>query len=191
MARPRRIEGEQTARERMEEAFWAMLAEMPYNAMTAREVCVRARVSHNAFYYHFEGLDDMARKLFDRLTETDLPRALLSMLGSGVEASDLAAVPQLGERFGRLRLLAGSGSPYLAGLVRSEVRAAWLEAVGAAESELSENDRTDIDFVLGGIMAILASDRPLDAPSALASFAERDLGRAVIQRMSRLSQRGH
>lgn len=191
MARPKCIEGEKTARERMEAAFWAMLAEMPYAAMTVREVCARARVSHNAFYYHFEGLDDVACKLFDRLTETDLPHALLAMLGSGVETSDLSAVPQLDERFGKLRLLARSGSPYLVGLVRGEVRAAWLEAVGAAESELSEDDRMDIDFVLGGIMAILACDRPLDAPSALASFAERDLGRAVIQRMSRLSQRGH
>lgn len=190
MARPKRIEGEKTARERIEEAFWAMLTEMPYEAMTAREVCVRAQVSHNAFYYHFEGLDDMACRLFDQLTETDLPRALLAMLGYGAEASDLGAVPKLGERFGKLRLLASSGSPYLVGLVRSEVRSAWLEAVGAAEDELTENDRMDIDFVLGGIMAILSSDRSLDAPSALAVFAERDLGRAVIQRMARLPQRG-
>ena len=38
MARPKRIEGEKTAYERMEDAFWEMLAEMPYNASTSFSV---------------------------------------------------------------------------------------------------------------------------------------------------------
>ena len=73
MARPKRIEGEPTARQRMEDAFWGMLADMPYHKMTSREVCKRSGVSHNSFYYHFENLDDMARQMLNGLFVPERP----------------------------------------------------------------------------------------------------------------------
>ena len=90
MARPKRIEGEPTARQRMEDAFWGMLADMPYHKMTSREVCKRSGVSHNSFYYHFENLDDMARQMLNGLFVPELPLALLSVVdGSGETAARL------------------------------------------------------------------------------------------------------
>ncbi len=53
MARPKRVEGEKAARERMEDAFWNMLSEMPYHEMTGKELRGRAGVSHNTFYYYY------------------------------------------------------------------------------------------------------------------------------------------
>ena len=56
MARPRKDQEGPTAVERMEEAFWEILAEKPYAQITVSEIAKRAQVNKNAFYYHFDGL---------------------------------------------------------------------------------------------------------------------------------------
>ena len=52
MARPRKDQEGPTAVERMEEAFWEILAEKPYAQITVGEIAKRAQVNKNAFYYH-------------------------------------------------------------------------------------------------------------------------------------------
>ena len=155
MARPKRIEGEPTARQRMEDAFWGMLADMPYHKMTSREVCKRSGVSHNSFYYHFENLDDMARQMLNGLFVPELPLALLSLVdGSGETAARLEGIPDLQQRLSRMRLLVSNGSP---GIV--------------------------------GIMALLGSDAVPSESRAIATFAEREVGRGVIRKMAAIARR--
>ena len=60
MARPRKDQEGPTAVERMEEAFWEILAEKPYAQITVGEIAKRAQVNKNAFYYHFDGLGALA-----------------------------------------------------------------------------------------------------------------------------------
>ncbi len=190
MARPKRIEGEPTARQRMEDAFWGMLADMPYHKMTSREVCKRSGVSHNSFYYHFENLDDMARQMLNGLFVPELPLALLSLVdGSGETAARLEGIPDLQQRLSRMRLLVSNGSPGIVGLVRDEVLSAWLRAIGASEDALSAEDRIDLTFVIGGIMALLGSDAVPSESRAIATFAEREVGRGVIRKMAAIARR--
>ncbi len=72
MARPRRIEGRKTALERMEDAFWDMLAEMPYHQMTGRELRARAGVSHNTFYYYFASKEELMEAMVARTIDTGI-----------------------------------------------------------------------------------------------------------------------
>lgn len=188
MARPKRIDGEPTAKQRMEDAFWDMLGDMPYHKMTSREICNRAGVSHNAFYYHFENLDEMARSLLDGLFVQELPYALLAMVDGGFgKSEDIEAIPDLPQRLSRMRLLVRSGSPELVNLVSDMVLGAWLQTIKADESALTEEDRIDLAFIIGGIMALLGSEIVPSESVALTSFTEREVGRGVMKTMVRLS----
>ncbi len=188
MARPKRVDGEPTAKQRMEDAFWDMLADIPYHKMASREICKRAGVSHNAFYYHFENLNDMAHQLLDGLFIPELPLSLLSIVdGDLTSTQGIEAIPDLPSRLSKMRLLASSGSPELAGLVSDEVLKAWLRAIGTDESELSDEDYIDLTFIIGGIMALLGSGIVPSESAALASFAEREVGQGVIRKMAGLS----
>ena len=60
MARPRKDQEGPTAVERMEEAFWEILAEKPYAQITVGEIAKRAQVNKNAFDYHFDGVGALA-----------------------------------------------------------------------------------------------------------------------------------
>ena len=67
MARPRKDQEGPTAVERMEEAFWEILAEKPYAQITVGEIAKRAQVNKNAFYYHFDGLGALAAQALDSI----------------------------------------------------------------------------------------------------------------------------
>lgn len=190
MARPKRVEGEKTAYERMEDAFWEMLAEMPYHKMTGKEICIRAKVSHNSFYYHFDNMDDMAQKLFDRLVVPELPGIVLSALGTDNTALDgIKMIPDWDKRFFRMVLLANSGSPLLVNLVKSAVMKAWIQALGIKEADLSDEDRIDIAFILGGMFTLLGDGISSSDPEALSSFSEREVGQGVLKKIASLANR--
>ncbi len=176
--------------ERMEDAFWDMLAEMPYHQMTGRELRARAGVSHNTFYYHFANMDDMARDIFDRLAAPEVPAALMGAVMGGVGTSQGFAerVPGFELRFARMRLLAASGSPLLVGFVRDAVVRAWLSAIGLAEDDLTTDDRIDLTYAFGGIIALFGSDLTGD-PQAMAAFSRREMGQAVFTTMRQLADR--
>lgn len=190
MARPKRIEGEKTAYERMEDAFWEMLSEMPYNAMTGKEICARAQVSYNSFYYHFENLDDMATRLFKSLMVDELPMAVINAAGKHLSIVDkLASVPDFDKRFERIRLLAGSGSPFLIDLVRKSIIKAWLTAAGINEEDLTPADKVDFIFVFGGYTTLLGSNLASLNSEEFSTFFEREIGRGVINKITTLAER--
>lgn len=190
MARPKRVEGEKAARERMEDAFWNMLSEMPYHEMTGKELRGRAGVSHNTFYYYYESLDDMARKMFEGLNIAQGPLTVLAVMQrGGAPAEVVEAIPDFPERYRRVRLLAGSGSPMIMGMLRDAVTVAWLDAAGLREEDLTPEDRIDLGFAFGGAIALLGSGA-IDDPAALAGFSEREVGAGVLAKMQGLAQRG-
>lgn len=187
MARPKRVEGEKTARERMEDAFWDMLAEMPYHEMTGKELRGRAGVSHNTFYYYFESMDDMARQMCEEINIAQGPLAVLAVLqGGGVAADAVASIPDFPERYRRVRLLAGSASPLIIGMLHDAVMAAWLGATGLKEADLTPADRIDLEFAFGGAIALLGSGA-VDDPAALAGFAEREVGAGALAKLRGLA----
>ena len=188
MARPKRIEGEPSALERMEGAFWELLAQTPFEKMTCKELRARAGVSHNTFYYHFESMEDMAARMFKRMAVPQVPVALMAVMAGdqGTVAAMTDALPDFPVRFQRMRLLAGSGSPFLIGLLQEAVLGAWMAAVGVTEADLSSDDQADLAFAFGGFISLLGSDVAQD-PAAITSFTRRELGQGLLGTMRRIA----
>lgn len=127
MARPRKDQEGPTAVERMEEAFWEILAEKPYAQITVGEIAKRAQVNKNAFYYHFDGLGALAAQALDSMLPREMARMLLMNGGPSkgideIEANALLRNPDLKKRIDRALLVVGkNGSSELVATLKNLV----------------------------------------------------------------------
>jgi len=60
MPRPRHDSEVLPAKERLENAFWELLADRDYRKITVTDVVREAGVNRNSFYYHFSSLPELA-----------------------------------------------------------------------------------------------------------------------------------
>ena len=73
MPRPHYKKGDDTARDKLEAAFWDALAEGSYEGISVVGLCRSAGVNKNTFYYHFEDfpalVEAISREMVDRLIQ--------------------------------------------------------------------------------------------------------------------------
>ena len=65
MSRPKSNSSEPSAKMRIEEAFWKLLEEMPYNDISIKQLTKQANVNHKTIYYYYKNIDDIAKQLFE------------------------------------------------------------------------------------------------------------------------------
>lgn len=129
MARPKRTTDALSASERIENAFWSLLAEYSYSKITISVLSKKAEVNHNTFYYYYENIDDMAEKLFKKNIATDILNQIFSNLGNhNLSSSLLLTEPLPALRWERAILFARSDSAFLTNIFKTAIMDAWLNA---------------------------------------------------------------
>lgn len=180
MARPRRDLDGKNAFERIEDAFWHLLAEKPFNKITISALSKTAQVNHNLIYYYFDNVEDMAKQLFERTVSGDIPQHILSMLlNENASHENIIHSPELMMRIRRARLFMRSDSSYLNSIVKEKLQSEWLTAVGVERSQLTDSERADIEFIFSGIVSVVGSPLFDENPEAIATLYQRPLGRAI------------
>lgn len=157
MARPRNDAGGASAKERMQEAFWGLLEEKPFDQMTLAELSRKAHVNHNTFYYHYENLNDAAVKMLRENLIDDFPHMMVASLEDlprGV--STLIDDPGIRLRFKRMCLLAGPhSSAWLMLRLKEAIIDLWFDAFEADKAKLTWEDEAMLTFVISGMLAVL------------------------------------
>ena len=180
MARPRRDSGETPAIDRLETAFWEMLAETPYKDLTITSLSRRAKVNHNTFYYYFGSLDDMATEMIERNLVAELPAQILANSQVTTEATQFIADPDLQLRFQRVCLLVGPHSAtWIVDKLEQAVIGLWLQAFGIDRSDLSKDDELKIVFIFGGLLRVLGQYGTSD-PTPFQGLTSSGLGAAAL-----------
>lgn len=158
MARPSYQRDEQTARERIVEAFWRMVEDGPYDKVSVRGLVRESGVNKNTFYYHFEDVEDLARQATRDVLEPALLLELLSMMQDGTAHIQARFHnPDFAKRIARVRTVArAKGTPELLDKLKEAIADAWATARGFAICDLDEPQRIALEFALGGIMSVLA-----------------------------------
>ena len=159
MARPRKDAVGPTAVERMRQAFWGLLEEKPYSAVTVRLITERAKVNHNTFYYHFQNIDEMAVRFF----EDNIPSRLVDLMvetsmGKPLDLNAIKSETDIEEHYRRVRMVVRSGSFDFAAMGRGRLIEHWLERAGLSSEELSRADRARVNYIWGGITNVIASN---------------------------------
>ena len=175
MARPKQDANTPSARERIETAFWEMLSEGPYMDITVSNLSRRAGVNHNTLYYYYENIDEMAKLFFDSNLDPQIPMRILS---DAARAEDPDLNVRLSDdlimRWKRACLFAKSDSAALQSYFKESIIACWLDAAGINEESLSTEDALCIDYIFGGITAIVSADRSVSDPDLFARLLRRN-----------------
>ena len=191
MARPRADAEGPSAKARMREAFWELLAENPSESVSVRELCARARVNKNAFYYHYANVEELAS---EALRGTFFPERLAHIIAFVQGAP--GAVPASDDDLLALRRIclvaSAEGTPALRAMLKDSLSKAWDAVLGTDASTLLMPARLDREFALGGIMGILAHLRENGALDDLTSIRGATYPRHAMELIgadpSRLSQ---
>ena len=188
MARPKRDAEGISAYERMEDAFWAMLAEMPFEKITISSLSKRARVNHNLIYYYFENIEDMAGQMFRRNMAGDLPQQLLRYLLREEEQEFCQPSHEVLYRIRRTWLFVEKGTTGMQGMVKARLQQEWLQVVGLEREDLTPEDQMELDFVFGGLLAVMGSQTLREHPEAILTFHRRSFGKALAQGVKGLAE---
>lgn len=166
MPRPRA--DEQSAPEKMQEAFWLLLEQKPYTQITISDITRASGLNRSAFYYHYANIpelaDDAIATIYD---QPDIITFITSIIRQGdgitnidgIRAFALASLssPQRIIGIHRLSLIAGPHST--AGLMaqlKTRVIEIWMNALGRDPDTLVPGQRILLEFVSSGILGVLA-----------------------------------
>lgn len=186
MARPKKAADLLAASERIENAFWDLLAEYPYSKITISMLSKEAKVNHNTVYYYYENIDDLAEKLFKKNLATDILTQIFSNLGShNLNSSLLLKEPLPVLRWKRAVLFARSDSAFLTDIFKTAIMDAWLNAANINKELLSAEDSIELDFIFSGLSSILGN-RAHDNPNMLATILDRELGAGITATFQRI-----
>lgn len=189
MARPRYAAGDATAKEQIIEVFWKLLEDEPFDRMTVRSVVLAADVNKNTFYYHFEGLDDLARQAVGELFLEDVPAVVLFSHGDLAEqVEEMLSASDANARFSRFALAARRADPVLRGVLRKGILELWLRSCNAAWDDLLPSEQTFVEFYLGGAMSLVGKVDSGDVTRRFREFYESRVGAACIEEMRAIAR---
>lgn len=176
MARPPKNAEGPSATERMESAFWDCMGEMPFSEITVRDIVGRAKVNRNSYYYHYDSMWDLAQAAIEHAKFATLARVLLGDSPASDEDDTDVAASQAKVGFDHLRMLAGeNGNQRLLEDAKRAVVNEWLGLFGLDAATLPNELRSSIDFVFGGMTALLAANRSGGLDAFESTVADSDL----------------
>lgn len=172
MPRPRHDSELLPAKERMRNAFWALLEDREYRKITVTDIVHEAQVNRNSFYYHYGSLSQLAddailqevenTSIAQLVDETTDDHGIPSMDDDAVREhwhKRISAAINSSEhrtRLNHMALLAGPhSSPELMDSLRDFTRMTLFTALKLDESDMTLRSDLYIDFAVGGILAIL------------------------------------
>lgn len=208
MARPKANQPGPSAKERLEQAFWDSLHEMPYSSLTVSGISKRAQVNHNTFYYYYENIDDMAEQAFKNDLQDDALFFMLLIFNQAdkaqVENFDIIFTNPiirerlhkvdnaeelwqevLSKRFTKIYAYLTNGSTYLIDLFKSSIIQLWANYFNIDTNRLDPIASLQIEFLLNGAIGVYRSLDPNTTFDQVIyrinTLLETPLGKATIQ----------
>lgn len=188
MARPKK-ETEVSAQIKIENAFWELISMQSYSKITIQKLANQAKVNRNAVYYHFENVDDVAKKTFHNLMTKDIVEKLIRMLLNSKETDrniyedkDYLASLQ------KLQMCARSDSYFLRQMLKDEIKRNWFRIAGIQDNKLETMDILVVDFVLSGIVNLLGSAETQKNPTLIFEFSKTNIGQAILEMILQLAK---
>lgn len=158
MARPRKDSAAVNAKVRIREAFWKLYEQMPFERITVKDVCDRARCNKTTFYYHYDNL----RVVLDEIEAESLPIEAPNIFVSLLSQADKKQIPieyfsKNSERFRRYCFLLGpDGDRTFTQQAKDVMLEKWCEQFSIDKAALTLRQRMTIDFAMDGSIGVLA-----------------------------------
>ena len=192
MARPKKGNSSEFATIKIENAFWRLLEEEAFSDITVLRISQESGVNRNSFYYHYEDMNDLARKAFKNNAEAEVSKALFGVLFMSLqgEITDLAKEidPKLILHARKIMLCAGSDSVFLNQMVHNLLKEIWLDELSICEDLLSPEEQLQIHFIFAGLVSVLGSPEVREAPGLMTELAQTAIGRTAIATLRTIAE---
>lgn len=187
MARPKQSDNAVSAMERIENAFWSLLASNDYEKISIKMLAAEAKVNHNSIYYHYANMDEIAKSAFDNTIIHDLQPVLqLDFTNLEVLFAILQQQPDLQERFKHLRLFASAKSIYLQDILKNGLIQLWLSQAGKTLQSLSAADQLEVEFIFSAIIAVIGKQYDKMSRPLLHELVQRELAQTMLTTMKNI-----
>ncbi|NEG69797.1 TetR/AcrR family transcriptional regulator [Bifidobacterium choloepi] len=181
MPRPRRDSEILPAKDRLENAFWELLADREFHRITVTDVVREADVNRNSFYYHFSGLPELADSaILHEVQNIPTPAPPQPDLDPDEEwmryCSALLADPDQRQRLDRLALLAGPhSSPDLQESLHDFVRMTLMSILDLDSAHVDVKTSLLINFTIGGLLSVLQQWPTLEESLSVEDLMSEDI----------------
>lgn len=175
-------------RSRLQEAFWALLAERDLHAITVGDLVKRAKCNRGSFYYYYDSKEQFVESVVrdDFLGGCGLQDFVLELAAGGEVQVPYA---DNGEKSRRLLLLIRHGGLEI---IASEVRRCsfdmWAAVLRPDGGALHIESSQIIEFFVGGVVSVLAHLEAVPERGSLSVLREY-LGavvKAALERVARI-----
>ena len=189
MARPKYAAGEAMLRERIENAFLALLDEHPADEITVKMIVAQVQCTRRSFYYHFDHMDHLIDSLVEKCFPKEFPHILLSnVLFSNSNFDEAILSAELNEKLENLCLLVGPNTSIsIVNKVKQAILFVWFETLGLDKNTLSQEAATILEFMVNGVTGVMAYKAKLGRKTKIASCFGAlfpDIPRGIIKRLS-------
>lgn len=154
MARPRKDAEDPGAQERMRIAFWELLGQMPFDRITVKGLAQAAGVQRNTFYYHYRGMDELAKDAIAALPIEPYAAGLVTALpGGGEHVANFVFSGANDALIECLFTAAGpNGNPLLVSTLKDRIWDAWCSVLGLAGPR-----PVIVEFMMGGLLSMFGT----------------------------------
>ncbi|MGI6104598.1 MAG: TetR/AcrR family transcriptional regulator [Raoultibacter sp.] len=193
MARPRKDSPEAPAELRLEEAFWTLIQRFPLKEITVNMIVAEAKCARGSFYYHFTDINDLIDSAIDRNFPKEIPRIIFTYALTGQdETNEMLSDSRFMQKIDRICILAGpKSSVEVIERLKQTIRDAWLETLQLNENDLPEEAMILLEFVINGIIGVLAFRSRPDTNYSIAECLQvvvPDFPQAFLSRLTSILQ---
>ena len=162
MARPSKGSPEAAVEERIEAAFWEILEARHLSQVSVSALVRKAGINRSTFYYHYEDIDDLARRAVSRNLPTELPRIALLLFSGELDHPKIDEDALVG--LAKICLLIGhDGSRRIASIVEDALVDMWSEEFEISHDTPNSDVMRALKFMAGGVTSTLARHgHPMD-----------------------------
>lgn len=158
MARPSAKSGDKHVQERLQEAFFTLLARYPIDEISVSMIVAEAKCARGSFYYHFESYDIFIEKMIYQTFPSEIPGIMADyfFLSKG-DISETILDPALQAKIDRCCLLVGPHSSLsIIDKCKGFFLSAWCSTLGFSLADLPIEAQIIFEFVGNGLIGMMS-----------------------------------
>lgn len=190
MARPKQCAYEDSAKGKIESAFWSILEKEGFHAVTMLRLSQESGLNRNTVYYHFNNVQKVSLFAFNNIFTHDASKLFASVILSGQEiSSSVIEDTKLLSNIKKIHLFAKSGSPLLISILKDSLKKAWFSNIGISGETLTPIDEIQIEYILNGFIGIIGNVEFANNFSILKTFPRTAIGKAATDTLKEIAVR--
>lgn len=187
MGRPRKDSTDISAVEKIENAFWALLETEGFKGITILRLSQESGVNKNTIYYHYDNVEDVAKKAFEHHIDNQETDIFLSTILH--PNNDTLIDESLLNKIKRTHLLAKSESSFLHSLLSNSLIDIWVKKLNIDYDKLSDSELVSIRFLSSGVTSMLGDESIFVNHTAIHEFPFTTLGQAAIRTLMNMPRK--